>query len=393
MSLQWIAHLDDAQTEAAIQQMARKRGREFRIVSDYEELKGKMERIERGIVFLAGSQERIYDQCRELTLQYPDVVVILLVSAADLNIKRSMHAGALDVLTIPLRQEELEQAIKEAEKRLSQKLSGMQRGELPQKKQGRVLAVCGTKGGIGKTTISVNTAAAVAKYGSSVAILDLDLQFGDVADFFDMVAKRTIYDWVKEGLPDPQGTIGKFLLPHESGVHILAAPQRPEFAEVITGEHVSTALATLKDTHDVVLIDLPSALLETGLAALDEADEILLVTSMELPTLKNTKRFLETVESLGLKERVKVILNRDSEVTEIRLDTVETILAMSVYARIPSEGKIVVPSVNRGIPFVLSSPRANVSRSIYTLAARLYKRERSNLKAKKKSLLQRMFGR
>lgn len=110
---------------------------------------------------------------------------------------------------------------------------------------------------------------------------------------------------------------------------------------------------------------------------------------MDLPTLKNSKLGIETLESLGLKDRMKVVLNRDTKVEGIRLDMVENIIGMPVFARIPSEGKVVVSSVNRGVPFVLSNPREAVTRSVFSIASKLQSDLRQTSNAPSRSIFMR----
>lgn len=352
-----------------------------------KDLREALKGVERAVILLhPGKVYDLYEICRELSLTFSHPSIILLVPEQDLDLKKAMRMGATDAIALPLRKEELKQAAEEAESR--HRLQGTP------EKEGRVITVCGAKGGVGKTTLSVNLAVAFSKYELKVAVLDADLQFGDIAIMFDTQPKRTMYELVLEPEGDLSALLDRYMIHHSSGVDILAAPHRPEFSEVITGEHMTAIIKSLKNKYDIVIIDTPPSLMETGLVALENAADILLITSMELPTLKNSKLCMETLQSLGLKDRIKVILNRDSEIEGLRLKSVEQVLGSEVFCRIPSEGKVVVPSVNTGIPFVLTHSRTPVARSIFSLASRLQGTRNPGREGKgKASLLTKWLGR
>lgn len=352
------------------------------------ELLEALKEEERAAVFLyPGQAYNLYEVCQELSFSFTQLPIILLGSKEELDLKKAMRMGAADTVALPIQKVELKQAIQGAERRLKPKgTHGM---------EGRVITVCGTKGGVGKTTLSVNLAFTFSKYDLKVALLDADLQFGDVAIMADTRPKRTIYELVTEANGEWLEVMDRYMTHHPSGVHILPAPVRPEFSEFITGEHMREIIQSLKALYDIVIIDTPPSLLETGLVALECSSDILLVASMELPALKNSRLCMETLETLGLKERTKVILNRDSEVEGLRMQSVEQVLGTEVFARIPSEGKVVVPSVNMGIPFVLAQTRSAVSRSVFALASQLQGARGSAARdgRKTRSLLARVLGR
>ncbi|HJV46012.1 MAG TPA: AAA family ATPase, partial [Bacillota bacterium] len=314
--------------------------------------------------------------------------VILVVPSQQLELKRAMRMGAADTLSSPFSRDEIKQALQVADQRLS-----LPAGQ-PEKYAGRIITICGTKGGIGKTTVTVNLAVTMAKYNLKVAVVDADLQFGDAAIILDLQPRKTIYEFIKECNED-YSQIGSYMIHHSSGVDLLSAPHRPEFAEEIEGADLAAILSQLQQQYDVVLVDTPPALVETSLVALEHSTDILLITSMELPTLKNSKLGMETLETLGLKERTKIILNRDSEVKGLRLESVEEILGSPIFTRIPSDGNVVVPSINQGIPFVLSHSRAAVSRSIFTLASMILGKKSMSSSSPKEapSFLARVLGR
>lgn len=296
-------------------------------------------------------------------------VIIISVQGEQEYLREAMAAGARDYLVKPFSADDLINTIRKTYEMELKRRERFAPAPIAQRKMGRVVAVFSTKGGVGKTTIATNLATELASRGkTSVVLVDLDLQFGDVAIMLDSIPIRTIADIAKEEEIDSE-LVEACLLTHRSGVMLLASPLRPEQAEVVTAKHVEAILTLLAEAHDFVIVDMPQGLTDIALAALDAADRILLVTTLELPAIKNAKLCLEAMESLGYEEgKVKVVLNRSSREIGLGIDEVEKILRRPVDVHIPSDGRVVVPSVNRGVPFVTSNPSAKISQTIRELA-------------------------
>ncbi|MEC5423996.1 AAA family ATPase [Virgibacillus sp. C22-A2] len=329
----------------------------------------KLQATEQSIVILphAASYD-VYSLCTKISQRYPLTSTLLLFNTEEeLNMKKAFRAGASDVifLSSPLSKvkEDIHLAISSVGNRL------IKLPPFKTTKNAKVITVASTKGGVGKTSVAVNLAAAYGKKLEKVAVIDLDLQFGDVAMFFDVKPKRTIYDWVKE---DSEGTqIEDFMTSIKNGVSILAAPQRPEFAEVITGEYVQKAIRNLKTRFDVVIIDVSSHMDENTIVALENSNDILVMTYLDLPTLKNSKVLMDTLTTLQLNTRVKVILNRLTKVKGITPETVEKVVGLKIYSILPAMDKAMITALNEGNPLVYSNPRAQVARQIFRIAENL----------------------
>lgn len=235
---------------------------------------------------------------------------------------------------------------------------------------GHVVTVFGSKGGAGKTVVAVNLATVLAREKKArVALVDLDLEFGDVALMLDVAPRRTIGELAREEEPLDGDLVESYLLAHSSGVRVLPAPLSPEQAETIGGGAVNAILAALRHRYDYVIIDAPPSFTEPVLVALDASETILAVTTMELPALKNMSICLNILSTLGFAEdKVKLVLNRFGREFGLTLPRVEDKLGVSVWATIPSDGATVVPSVNRGVPFVLSDPKRPVSMAVRHMA-------------------------
>lgn len=266
MTVDWLGYTDNIGSVTTIHSAVSRTGNSVHWLTDETSLRKAAGDAESAVLLLkSGIGYDVYGLCRDLSFTFPHIVVILLVPAEELNYKKAMHAGAVDAVGLPGSETEIMQAARDAEQSLMDKMNRL-KGESFREQQvdGRVLTVYGTKGGVGKTTLAVNLAVALTKSGLRVAVLDLDLQFGDVGIFFDVQPQRTIYEWVKEGQDQSAGEIDRYMIHHSSGVEILPAPLRPEFAEVIGGEHVGLVIGQLKRAYDYVIVDTPPSLVEAS---------------------------------------------------------------------------------------------------------------------------------
>jgi len=297
-------------------------------------------------------------------------IVIMSVQGEKEYLRRAMTAGAKDYLTKPFSGDELLQTIRQVYGNEQQRRKVV---TLDKKAEGTVMTVFSAKGGVGKTTLAVNLGVAIAaKTRQRVCIVDADLQFGDVSLFLNLLPKATVADLVADidGLDGKQ--LAGYLTRYNEYVDVLAAPLRPEQAELVTGAHLSAALKVLRTVYQYVIVDTAPSFNEAMLATLDEADQVLVVSSLDLPTIKNVKLCLEIMDSLAYGgEKVKLVLNRASSEGGMDVKEVEESLRRSFAGTVPSDGKVVVGSVNRGVPFVVTNPEAPVSQSVFTLAKNL----------------------
>ena len=277
-------------------------------------------------------------------------IIIMSVQGEQDYLRRAMLAGARDYIVKPFSGGELANAIvrvyttKKPHVRTSQKVCI---------RKSKTITFFSTKGGVGKTFIATNVAVALAKKASSkVLFVDLDLQFGDGAVFLNTIPKWTIADITQDGqLRDEE--IKTCITVHESGLDFLAAPMRPEHAEMVHIEAVKQILAYAKNRFE-----------DMSLLALDEADEIWLVVSMDLPTIKNSKLCLELMTHLEFFNKVKILLNRAGTDVGLEDRDIQETLGMSTSFKIPSDGKAVIGALNSGKPFVTEYPQSKASEGI-----------------------------
>jgi pilus assembly protein CpaE len=231
--------------------------------------------------------------------------------------------------------------------------------------EGKVLTVFSPKGGVGKSIIATSLATSIARStGRRVLLVDLDLQFGDVAIMMGVEPEETIYDLVMTtGELDPEKLAG-YVIPHASGVDVVPAPVRPEDAELVAEDRVGRLLDVAKETYDAIVVDTPSHFQATTLATLDRTDRLLLIAALDIPTVKNVKLTLQTLNLLHYpKDRINLVVNRGMSKAELDRKDVEKALDLKVMFDIPGDRDVGV-AINRGVPVPMSAPRSGVTKAI-----------------------------
>jgi pilus assembly protein CpaE len=243
------------------------------------------------------------------------------------------------------------------------------------RKLGAVLAFAHGKGGVGTTTLAANVAAALAGDGKSVALLDLNLQFGNAAMFFDLRPRTTIVDFAQADITRvTEDDFAQYLADHESGVRILAAPPSPEEAELVSIAAVQQGIDLARGGRDVVVLDLAAKLDEVTLAALDVTDMVCVVTTPHLASLRSTSDTLATLTRIGISEaRILVALVRT---------TAKGIDEAGVAKFLKRKADVIVPYAEKadaaadlGVPYVLAEPTDKAAVALKELAVRLASRK------------------
>ena len=290
--------------------------------------------------------------------------VILVAAGADAAtmLEEALEREVADVLLLPQLTHNAVFAIrKAAHARRALQTAG--------RKAGHVITVFSPKGGTGKTVISSNLAAALAKReGRRTLLLDLDLQFGDAAIVLGMEPEKTIYDLVvAPGELDPEKLAG-YVTRHPSGLDVLAAPMRPEDAELIVESKVTALLEVARASYDAIVVDTSPFFHGPMLATLDRTDELLVLCGLDVPTLKNVRLALQTLELLSFPaSRIRYVMNRANSSAGLKTREVEAGLKVKVSNEIPLD-KVVQVCVNRGEPAILAEPRSDFSKALAALA-------------------------
>jgi len=238
-------------------------------------------------------------------------------------------------------------------------------------RDGRVITVFSPKGGVGKTTMAVNLGMALGQAGADVCVVDLDLAFGDVAITMQLIPEHTITDAAASEDDLDFALLQRLLTRHQSGLTILAAPTHPEGRDLITATLARRVIQTLRRHFDYVVIDTPPGFDDQVLGAFDETDECVIVATLDVPTIKNTKVAIETLDLLNLVPANRhLVLNRADEEVGLSQANVEDILNMKVSVALPSS-PAVASATNHGHPIVLSKPDHPVSKAIVGFAHRI----------------------
>lgn len=310
----------------------------------------------------------------KLTDGRPDLPIVVFSTEANIRLMRqSMVSGASDYLQEPLVDTEVEHSIMRVLERKERERM-RRRGELEDPiPQGTVITVFGAKGGIGKTTISSNLSVALSTEAhQSVALVDMDTRFGDVAITMDIPVERSIADLARNLDNIDRGTLKDYLVQHESGVRILPAPTRPSDWRNLNADHIRDVVDVLAQTHDFVILDTPGTFNEIVAAAIEIGTMVLLVTTLDMASIKDTVLALEMLHERfpNDEERIKVVLNRSGMDTGVRERDVERTLDSPIWWRIPQDNEV-VRAAQLGRPIVMSRPKSKVATEIREIARAL----------------------
>jgi pilus assembly protein CpaE len=318
----------------------------------------------------------------------PHIQVVILSVQGDQNyMRRAMLAGARDFLTKPPMGDELISAIRRAGEmshaertkggsaRLvssSTAAGGVPAGiaGIPPATKGKIITVYSPKGGTGCTTIAVNLAVGLHNEATRVVIVDANLQFGDVAVFVNEQGKNTILDLAPRVDELEPEIVEDTLIKHEaSGVRILASPARPEMAEKVAADQFVKVLQYLQQLYAYVVVDTASILTDVVLGTIDISDVIILVTTQEIPAIKNSRLFLDLLQTMGVdRERIVFTMNRYDKRIAITPERISDNLKQVIAATIPLDEKTVITAVNRGVPFMLDNKAQPAGKGIFSLA-------------------------
>ncbi|HMQ30629.1 MAG TPA: AAA family ATPase [Chloroflexaceae bacterium] len=310
---------------------------------------------------------------RQVLAAAPDTFCVVVTPDPDLAaLRRLMAAGTRDVLSTPVALGDLLAAARQARAAAAERRQAGQAGAQGAQR-GKLIVVTAPKGGVGTTMVASNLAVALREVsGSGVALVDCSLQFGDIGVHLNLRSKYSLLDLTGVAHEIDDAMLARVVCKHDSGVDVLLAPPEPDAAASVDGASVGAVLDKLRERYSFVVVDTWTFLDEVTETLLRRADEVLLVTTPELPTLRNAKRLLEfTQRQEMVTGHVMIVLNRFPSVEGISLDDVQQHLHHPVAANIPSEGMPVTHSINRGVPLVISHPKSWAAQNILRIATRL----------------------
>ncbi|WP_018923515.1 AAA family ATPase [Salsuginibacillus kocurii] len=259
-----------------------------------------------------------------------------------------------------------------------------------EKPAGTTIAICSATGGNGRTMITVNLSSLLAERGYKVTAVDGDLQFGDISLALDLQPSYTIKDAVNN-----QGSesILNFCSEHESGLRLLAAPTRPEEADLVTEEHLDSILSSLQSENDYVVIDTTAGLNDRSLPVLEKADYILVVTTGSMAALKNANLMLQILDTLELKSRASVIVNRSTAEGNLSAEDLIDLLKIERLYYLPEDRKNVSYAFNTGRVLTTILPNLEVSKAIIAMVDQLFLERQEGHQRESNRFLQNVMSR
>lgn len=303
----------------------------------------------------------------QLNLRHPDITLILLSSNQTPEVLlRAMRAGVREVLPSPVGRDALHLALARVEEKRNLQNATRQKG--------KVFAFLPCKGGSGSTFLSTNIAYDLASQeNKNVILIDLNLQFGDASLFIsDHKPSTNLAEVARQILRMDASFLASSLLGVLPNLGILAAPEDPVQAMEVNPSHIDTLINLARNHYDVIILDVGRALDPVSIKALDHADVVFPVLQITLPFIRDARRLLDVLRSLGYSnEKIKLLVNRYEKGGDIRLEDVERTLGLTVYKTIPNSFKAVATSVNQGVPISKLSPNNPVSRTLQELSREL----------------------
>jgi pilus assembly protein CpaE len=307
---------------------------------------------------------------RELRVRSPETQLLLaLTHWRSSDLRETVRAGALDILRLPVADEALleavEQAIETGATLRSARLVDRE-DEVEKSGPGTVIAVVSASGGSGKTFLATNLAYHLVSSKKQTCLIDLDLQFGELSTALRLKPRHTIHDLLAAETEeeDIAARLEEYLEQHESGIRVLAAPDDPEQADAIEAFHVANVIEAARSKFDYVIVDTPTALSEGVLVALEQADQIFCLATLDLPSVRNLGVMLNTLKKLKVPvERVTLLLNKVEPDVGIDVARVEQYFPQGFSMVIPY-GREVNRSLNMGQPVLAYAPRGEVSKAL-----------------------------
>ncbi|HUQ70027.1 MAG TPA: AAA family ATPase, partial [Planctomycetaceae bacterium] len=244
-------------------------------------------------------------------------------------------------------------------------------GETAQNRSCRVITIAGVSGGIGCTSLAINLGCCLAQSpGRSVAVIDLDLALGDADVWLDIIPEYTIQDVADNITRLDYSLLKRSLTKHDCGAFLLPRPVELDARSPITPDELKRVVSLLKATFTHLVVDLSKSYTPLDLAAMEMSDSILLVTQLDLPSLRNAVRLMQFFQRIeGLADKVKVIVNRlGLEDSQISVTKAFETLGREVYATIPNDYGTMVEARNNGVPLLTQAPRAKLTKAVQQLA-------------------------
>lgn len=317
-----------------------------------------------GIVALDHNPEKGLQLVEQLQESSPQCSILVTSSSTDGNlILRAMRAGVKEFLTNPLRIEDLVAALE----RIGDQRFG--RGE-NKTRSSQVIAIAGSTGGVGTTSLAVNLGCALAADPrNSVALVDIDLCLGDADVFLDAIPDYTLVDVAQNVTRLDFTLLKRSLTKHSSGLYLLPRPVQLEDVQLITPDDLRRVIGLMKATFSHVLIDLSKSYSAMDMVALEMATTVLLVTQLDLPCLRNVVRLMMSFGQMdALKDKIKIVVNRVGLDNQIGLKKAQETIGREIFWQMPNDYRVMVEVRNNGVPLIEQAPKAAITQAVLGLA-------------------------
>jgi pilus assembly protein CpaE len=304
-------------------------------------------------------------------LSHPEVCVVLVAKPTPRLWEQALRSGVREIIPIGAGDLQLSQSLTRAGAAAIRRQAGTvgvaQRDAAP---RGRVITVLSPKGGAGKTTVATNLATCLAEAAPGrVAIIDLDLQFGDVASALALGPQSTMADAARANTRLDSTALKVFLEPHPSGLYTLAAPHFPAEADEVSAATAGQVIDVLAAEFAYIVVDTGAGMDEYTLAAAERSDDLVMVCINDVPCVRGLRKAIDAMDLLGMTKQVRhLVLNRADDKVGLSASDVEATLGLSVEVSIPTSRSIQI-SINQGSPVVASEPRSAVARAFSEFAA------------------------
>lgn len=321
-----------------------------------------------GFVSLDSDPDQAIELLEQVSREKPDVTLLVASASTDGNlILRTMRAGAKEFLTQPLQAEDLASALQRVARTRFGSDSGT--GEAS-----RVIAVSGATGGVGGTSLAVNLGCEFARQPeNSVVLIDLDLTLGDADVYLDSIPEYTLTDVAQNITRLDLTLLKRSLTKHSSGLYLLPRPVQLDDAGLVSCEDLARVISLLRATFTHVIIDTSKSYSKLDMLAMQQADDVLMLTQLDLPCLRNVVRLMMSFEQKdGLQQKTKIIVNRVGQGgASISLKKAQATLGREIYWQLPNDFKTMIEVRNNGVPLLEQAPKAPLTQSIAQLAAHL----------------------
>src|SRR6266498_1157839 len=336
------------------------------------------------MILEASNPERQFELIRQFAAASPETAIITASrDASPSMILGSMRAGAHEFLQLPIIAEEFQTVLEH--------VSQLSKADATERKGRRVIAVFSGKGGAGVSFLATNLAAAM---NVPTLLVDLNLQAGDAASFLGLEARYSLTDFVNNRARLDDALLTSMITPHSTNLSLLAAPFEPHEAEEIEPENVTEVLYLMGRRYERIVLDLPHTFDPVTIAALDIADSIFLLLTLDIPGIRGTKRALTVFDRLNYPRRkIRIVVNRWSKNIDVELQKVQTHLGEEFIGMVPNDYRKVMDSINLGKPHVQAEPSSKITVEIRRIAKLVSEDNQPASPHPRKKILGGMFGR